>query len=249
MATMITHCIIGEIVFPYLPRLDPAGYGSFLLGCMLVDIHILYPAYRSPTHFYQDDPLSKVHLNTSCQNFLSQLENNLIRPWNGLSPSEQAFAAGYLCHLAADEAWKQMDRESAQLNGVRWWKDLSVPPGVTLTVFDELLLPKEYSYAFTTVLSNVLVPDIFKHVPYRALQEMWTAVKPHVLAGGTRVSYFEMLARLGKTNPEIQTALQEYERHGHEAIEVIDKYLNGLQARMDAMVSRSLEQVPRLWDR
>ncbi len=142
-----------------------------------------------------------------------------------------------------------MDRESAQMHGLRWWKDLPVPPGVTLTVFDELLLTKESGCAFTPILSSTQVPDIFTHVPYPAFQEMWTTIKPHVMAGGTRASYFEMLGRLGKTNPEIQTALQEYGEHRQAAVEVIDTYLNGVPARMDAMLSRSLEQVPLLWGR
>jgi len=249
MATLMTHTIVGGAVFPHLARLDPADYGSFLLGCMLVDIHILNPAYRAATHFYYEDPIETTNLKGSCHHFLAQLDEILVRPWDELTPSEQAFAAGYLCHLAADEAWKQMDRESMQIHGVLWWRDLPVPPGVTLRVFDELLLPRENEYHFKQALSDTQVPDIFKHVPYPAFQELWAAVKPHILAGGTRASYLEMLARLGKVNPEIQASLQEDARYSGAGGEVIDRYLKGVPARMDAMLSRSLQQVPRLWER
>lgn len=93
MATMVTHCLVGEKVFPFLPKLDPVGYGSFLLGCMLVDIHILYPAYRSVTHFYQGNPVEKGYQDRSCENFISRLDTILVRPLGSLDPFRTGFCS------------------------------------------------------------------------------------------------------------------------------------------------------------
>lgn len=142
-----------------------------------------------------------------------------------------------------------MDRASAETTGVRWWRDLIVPAGVTLTVFDLCLLPEEHATLFTQVLARTDVPDIFTHVPSGVFQELWSAVKPYAIAGGQPEAYFELSARLAARNVKFQQTLREYDRHRQAAVEVITRYLSGVKARLDAMVSRSLEQVPRLWDR
>ena len=249
MATLLTHGRIGELVFPHLPQLELAVYDSFLLGCMLVDIHILNPAYRATTHFYFEDPIATANGRGSGYHFLAQLDDLLLRPWQALTAAEQAFTAGYLCHLAADEVWKQLDRESIQLHGLRWWRDLPVPSGVTLRVFEEIILFGENAPAFPKTLSEAQVPDIFKHVPYSALQALWALVQPYLRAGGTRPAYLELLARMGAVNPEIQGGMQAYEQHAGEAVGVIERYLGGTEARMEAMVSRAVAQTPRLWER
>ena len=142
-----------------------------------------------------------------------------------------------------------MDRESAEKTGVRWWRDLPIPAGVTLTVFDQCLLQEDHSTLFTQVLARTDVPDIFTHVPSDLFKELWLMVKPYAVAGGKPKAYFDLSARFAARNLEFQQTLREYDRHREGALEVIDRYLSGVTVRLEAMVSRSLAQVPRLWDR
>ena len=247
MATLLTHGQIGARVFPHLPRLAPEVYDSFLLGCMLVDVHVLNPADRAVTHFYYEDPIATINGQGSCQHFLARLDDLWLRPWPALTPGEQAFTAGYLCHLAADEAWKQMDRASIQTHGLRWWRDLPVPSGVTLRVFEEGVLFAPQAPAWPPGLAEAQVPHIFKHVSLSTFQTLWALVQPFVRVGGTPAAYLDLLARLGEVNPEIRAGVQAYEQQAGAAGAVIERYLGGVPARMDAMVARALAQTPKLW--
>ena len=104
MASFVTHMVIGEQVFAELPGFDPADYGAFLLGCVLVDVHAFYDVDQRTTHFAERfDERGVDAFNRSCSNFLTQLDSLLVRPWRKLTSAERAFIAGYLCHLAADE--------------------------------------------------------------------------------------------------------------------------------------------------
>ena len=107
MAPLITHLVVGERVFAQLGRFDPATYGAFLLGCVLVDVHGFSDVDRRRTHFagrLEED--GEDAFRKSCAGFLDQLDTVLLRPWGELGEGERAFVAGYLCHLAADEDWK-----------------------------------------------------------------------------------------------------------------------------------------------
>lgn len=104
MAPLTTHLIIGERVFGKLPQFEEADCGTFLLGCVVPDVHFFGDVDRRTTHFAE-----RLHAEgayafyVSCANFLSQLDDLLNLPWDRLTTAEQAFVAGHLCHLAADE--------------------------------------------------------------------------------------------------------------------------------------------------
>ncbi len=256
MAPFITHLVMGERVFAQLPRFDPAVYGDFLLGCALVDVHAFSNIPRRVTHFAErlagDGPLA---FHKSCANFLSQLDELLVRPWNELTSAEQAFIAGYLCHLAADEDWKQFDQYLLHTLGIFWKGNLS-PPGVelmpapanvVLTVFEvsSTELYVDFS-AIASALDDVSVPDVLTHVSHSTFQATWDIAKAHVFNGGTLESYLDMLKRLGKNNAEIQTERLEHERYWQNAVETIHDYFGNVQQRVQDMVQYSLKKMPLL---
>ena len=108
MAPVTTHLVIGERVFPQLLQLEPADFGAFLLGCVMVDVHAFSSIDRRTTHFADRfDKHGAYAFDRSCTNFVDQLDDLLVRSWDELTCTEQAFVAGNLCHLAADENWKQ----------------------------------------------------------------------------------------------------------------------------------------------
>lgn len=249
MAPTITHLVIGERVFAELGQFDSADYGAFLLGCILVDVHICSDIDRRATHFAERfDRGGGDAFNRSCANFLGRLDSLLVRPWDRLMSARQAFIAGYLCHLAADEDWKRFDVEVMDTLGMRWWVDLAVPVSVIMTAFD-VLGSELYgdSAAVTSALDDVSIPNVFVHVSYDAFQATWNTIKMHVMDGSTPESYLKILGRLGKTEGKIRAERRRHEAYWEDAVALVQDFFGGVQHRVQAMVGRSLETVPRLW--
>lgn len=258
MAPLITHLVIGERVLARLPQFRAADYGAFLLGCALVDVHAFSEVDRRTTHFagrlVKDGADA---FDQSCANFLGQLDVLLVRPWDELTRAERAFVAGYLCHLAADEDWKQFDWHLLHTQGVYWWMDSPAPEGaklmpapvdVIMTAFE--VLSNELYTDFSTVasaLNDVSVPDVLTHVPHGVFQATWDIAQAHVMNGGSLESYLEMLGRLGKTGAEIQAVRRQHEIYWDAALELIQNCFGGVESRIQAMVRRSLETMPLLF--
>jgi hypothetical protein len=248
LAPLVTHLVIGERVFAAAQRFDGAEYGPFLLGCLLVDVHGFSAIDRRVTHFVgrlnEDgtDAFSK-----SCANFLAQLDRLLLRPWDELTKAERAFVAGYLCHLAADEDWKQFGWDILHALGLSSLADLPIPGDVFLTVFDvlshELTLDPP---AVASALRRAGIPDVLTHVSHAAFQGMWDVAKAHVLAGGTPASYFEMLTQQGKSDAEIEAVIHQHAVYWEAALASVHEF-GGVEPRIRASVQRSLDVLPRLW--
>ena len=249
MASMITHLVIGERVFPELQCFDPADYGPFLLGCILVDVHFSCAFDRRSTHFADRLQIDGAHsFDKSCVNFVRQLPGLLTRPWDELTTAQRAFIAGYLCHLAADEDWKRFDWKTLHALGVRWWVDLDVPVSVILTAFDvastELYRDRA---AVASALGAASVPAVVTHIPHKVLHTMWDAVREHAMDGSTAGSYLKMLERLGRSNGEVQIARHQHEVYWEDAIELIHSFFGGAESRIDAMVQRAMARMPLLY--
>ena len=248
MAPLVTHLVVGERVFAQLQRFDDKDYGSFLLGCVLVDVHGFSDVDRRETHFVgrlEEDGVGA--FNKSCASFLNQLDGLLTRPWNQLAGAEQAYVAGYLCHLAVDEDWKRFGWNILHTLGISSLADLPVPAGVIYTAFG-VLSSKTYvdSPAIVSALNDTEIPYVLTHVPHSAFQAMWDIVKEHMLTGGTPESYFEMLEREGRTDAEVQEVIRRHDVYWEDAVALIHD-LGGVEPRIQAAVQRSLDTIPRLW--
>lgn len=248
MAPLVTHLVVGERVFAQSPQFNSTDSGSFLLGCVLVDVNSFSGMDRRRTHFagrLEEDGADA--FNKSCTNFLSQLDDLLLRPWRELTRAEQAFVAGYLCHLAADEDWKQFEWNVLQTLKIPSLADFPVPGEVFLTVFD--VLSSEIYIDFSSVasaLNDVSIPDVLTHIPHKAFQAMWSIAKEHVTTGDTPESYFEMLKRLGQTDAELREVIRQHDVYWEDAVALIHD-LGGVEPRIRAGVERSLEVIPHLW--
>ena len=249
MASITTHLVIGERVFTRLPQLDPADLGSFLLGCLLVDVHWFSDIDRFTTHFAERfDGEGPYAFNRSCVNFMRRLDRLLIRPWDELTSAEQAFIAGYFCHLAADEDWKRFDWHMLHTLGIRWWADLPVPGDVIVSAFD--VLSSELYIDFPTVkaaLSDISIPNVLTHVPHATFQMTWEIAQIHIMSGSTLYSALKMFKRMGKTSAEMQTVRHQHEVYWEHAVAFIQDDFGGVQPRIQAMVQRSLERMPLLY--
>jgi hypothetical protein len=250
MAPLITHLVVGERVFTQLRRFDSMVYGPFLLGCILVDVHGFSDIDRRATHF-----VGRLHedgedaFRKSCDNFLERLDTLLVRPWRALTQHEQAFVAGYLCHLAVDEVWKRLGQDVMLALGINSLADTPVPGEVFMTAFD--VSSSEMYIDFPSValeLDITSVPNVLTHVPHAIFQTMWRIVKPHVRDGRTVESYFEMIKRLGRTTLQVQAVRREHKVHWEGAVAWIAE-LGGVEPYVHNAVRRSLEVLPRLWAR
>jgi hypothetical protein len=77
---------------------------------------------------------------------------------------------------------------------------------------------------------------------------MWTVVGPHALNGRTPESFYGMLERMGSSKAEIQAVRENHERYWEEAVTFV-KEQEGVESIVANGVERSLEVIPRLWER
>lgn len=250
MAASITHLVVGQRTAGQMEYLQasPAVYGAFLMGCILVDVHAFQPVDRRVTHFVgrvEED--GEAAYRSSCANFLSQLGRINRRPWVELDAPEKAFAAGYLCHLAADECWKKLGKQMFEKLGITSWAELPVPPDVSLTAFDHLaathLAAPEEIHA---LLDRAPIPDVFTHVPRAAFQEQWLIIREYVLAGATVEANIEMLEKAGKPAQEIEAARQVFPRRWADALE-FSKQIRDVEDFLEEAVQRAVEVMPGLY--
>lgn len=249
MATLSMHLAVGERVFPQIQELRrySEGYGAFLLGCVLVDVNLIAPIDRRQTHFCDGFYGQGAYaFDKSCENMIAQRDEALLRPWPELSGAEHAFVAGYLCHLAADEAWKAFNRRLLDKLGLARWSDLPVPPGVLMTVYHILSTPLIADASIPAVLASAQIPDVMRYIPHGILARMWAIVMPHALNGRTRESFYGLLERMGKSEAEVQTAQENHERCWEEAVSFVQNQ-EDIASLIAAQVERSLEVLPRLW--
>jgi hypothetical protein len=247
MAPLVTHLVIGERVFTQLPQFGSADYGAFLLGCLLVDVNGFSDIDRRLTHFAGrlsedgEGPLEK-----SCIRFLKQLDALLVRPYGRLENPQRAFVAGYLCHLAADEAWKAFGWNLMRRLGITSLAALPVPAEAITTVCSVLSAGMLVDFpSVTSALTDVQVPDVFTHVPHAAFQRMWSIVREHVLDGGTLESYFALLRRNGLSSAEVRAARHQHALHWDNAIDLL-RDIGGIEPIIWAADHRSVETLPLL---
>ena len=250
MAPLVTHLVVGERVFAQLQQFDSTAYGPFLLGCVLVDVNGFSDIDRRTTHF-----VGRLHedgegaFRKSCGNFLEQLDTLLARPWRELTQPEQAFVAGYLCHLAVDEVSKQFGYEMLQKLGISSLAELPVPGGILLSAFSALT--RELDGDFSTIssaLESASIPHVLTHVSHGDFRAMWEISKEWIMNGcpyGLRV---EMHRRMGKTEAQIEAARREREAHWDAAVAFAQES-GEVERTVDRGVLRSLEVLPRLWGR
>ncbi len=101
MPNPIAHLDIAlESVAQSCPPVIEANMGSFLLGSCAPDIRVITRGDRDETHFA---PMSNQVLGTGIQNMFKAYPQ--LGHAASLSGPTQAFLAGYISHLMADESW------------------------------------------------------------------------------------------------------------------------------------------------
>ncbi len=249
MAASITHLVVGEHVFRQVTHLNPtvSVYGSFLAGCVLVDVHVFHDINRRQTHFAGRFEEGRDSYSKSCSSFLSGLEVFLRRPWIELERAEQAFVMGYLCHLAVDECWKDFGFRLLQKLGIPTWMDLPVPFDVLLTAFDFLSQKLLIDPATVFVaLQNATIPDVFKHIPHEILHHQRNLIHGYVMSSGTPAAYVKMLEDAGESNDRIQEARQQHDIYWDDSIRIVNS-MGGVVPFIQTAAARAIDVIPESW--
>jgi len=249
MAASITHLVIGERVYQDISQPSPSKnvYGSFLAGCTIIDVHALHAIDRRVTHFVgRLDTDGEDAYRKSCTNFLKDLNSILKVPWKALSQPEQAFVAGYLCHLAVDECWKELGWRWFQKLNISSYKDFPVHPDVMLTAFDFLnrrqLTDEQDVFA---ALATVTIPDIFCHVPYEVFCHQWAILQEYLKSDGTPDAYIRMLKAANRFSEKDQAETDRRFRSWEDAIRLIESAGGEMPFIQDA-TTHSLEVIQAL---
>ena len=250
MATLIAHLVVGERVSASLGRLrsSSTAYGAFLLGCVLVDANHYADLERHQTHLVKLSNGEGGGATTgSCATFLERRDSLLLRRWSTLTESEQAFVAGYLCHLAADDAWLEVSRGLLEDLGLGTWEDLPVPAEVMVVTFNASShdLFDDFS-AVASALEVTRIPDIFAHVSQSTFERMWDVARGYVLAGGRLESYLGLLKAQGRPSAHVETVRQQVDRYGGEATALVQA-AGGIERFIQPAIERALQAVPQLW--
>ncbi|MBS3784550.1 MAG: zinc dependent phospholipase C family protein [Anaerolineae bacterium] len=250
MATLIAHLVIGERVAATLGHLrsSPTVYAAFLLGCVLVDANRYADLERHQTHLVKLSNGEGGGATTgSCATFLKRRDSLLLRRWSTLTEPEQAFVAGYLCHLAADEAWLEVSRGLLEELGLETWKDLPVPAEVMVVTFNALSqdLLDDFS-AVASALEGAVIPGILRHVSQHTFQRMWDVARGYVLAGGGLDSYLGLLEAQGRPDTDVETVRQQVDRYGGEATALVQA-AGGMERFIQPAVERAVHVIPQLW--
>jgi hypothetical protein len=164
-----------------------------------------------------------------------------------LTELEQAFVAGYLCHLAADEAWLEVSWHLLRELGIEGWDDLAIPAEVMLVTFN--MLSRDLFEDFPSIacaLDGAAIPEVFAHVPQDPFRRMWDLAQPYILEGGGLASYLALLEGQGASDARITTVRRHSRRYGDGATALI-KRAGGIERFARAAVDRAVQVVPLLW--
>jgi hypothetical protein len=197
VAPFLTHLVIGERLWEEmeLPSRWPDHYGTFLFGCLAPDVDKFTEGLsQATTHFVAKDP-AYAWVEQRSQRFLDEQAGILRAPFPEMGGDEQAFVAGYLCHVATDEvtgAYGQAIRHRVQ--------GTNLPPAwvdAFLTTFD----PRVWALArdperIVTTLAGAAIPEgTLPFAPAGNLSIMHRLVWPQLRDGGGLEPYLDMVRR------------------------------------------------------
>jgi hypothetical protein len=143
---------------------------------------------QKDTHFYDRTTDYDLMATSRTAVFLQHQNRFLSRPFDELSPEEQSFVLGYLCHLCVDEVSKHMWRQPTwqQLNGVKI--------GAAFAAMDEFARQQTQNYpAIITELGGIDVLNVIPRIPPADLIRMHQGVCNFVQAENVDGEYLALI--------------------------------------------------------
>ena len=169
MAPFITHFLVAEKVWPEIktqlswPEPDNyLYYGQFCFGCVAPDVDkVSATLTQKDTHFFDRTTAWDLMSTHRSATFINRQTDFLYRPFLRLTPEEQAFALGYLCHLCVDEVSKYLWRYAT------WQAFKGIPPAMAFAALDERAKAYlgDYSAVKQAVLSIAPLESVIPVIP------------------------------------------------------------------------------------
>lgn len=208
MAPFNTHFLVAEKIWPELdgPWQDH-HYGQFCFGCVAPDVDKLSPTLTQiDTHFFDRTGKRELMASHRTATFLQRQAEFLGAPFADLCSEAQAFALGYLCHLAVDEVSKHMWGYST------WMHFRDIGPGPAFAALDELARQRMQNYpAVVEALGSIQVLDIIPHIPTTDLEAYLQGVHNFTKVNTIEGEFLALLDMFLKPDPEQQRKmLQEF---------------------------------------
>lgn len=180
MAPFNTHFLVAEKIWPTVQAMVtwPATcshihYGQFCFGCVAPDIDKLSATLsQKDTHFFARSESRKLVIGRRSYEFLRQQNHFLAQPFARLPADAQAFALGYLCHLAVDEVSKHLWGYNT------WIKFKDIGPGPAFAALDEVARQQMTGYpALVDALSGVQILPVIPTLPPAELEAYFQGVR------------------------------------------------------------------------
>ncbi|MDM8531798.1 zinc dependent phospholipase C family protein [Anaerolineales bacterium HSG25] len=190
MAPFNTHFLIAEHVWSDLNGPWQNEYGSFCFGCVAPDVDkISTTLTQKDTHFFDRSGDYELMVTHRSATFLAQQDQLLGGRFIDLSPSEQAFVLGYLCHLAVDEVSKHLWRREGT-----WDRFHDVSIGSAFAAIDEQARQMTQNYPrIVAEICAISPPTVLTHVSPADLTAMFDGICLFARATDTKAEYLALL--------------------------------------------------------
>lgn len=225
MAPLIAHLVIAERIWPRLAQQWKGAYSGFLFGTLATDADKFCPELEQPTTHLIGKDGTDAWLTQRSRRFIERQTELLQAPFADLGPSEQAFALGYLCHLAADEATASRYVAFRDYRAARMG---SLPADEAIaTAVDEraATLLRDRSETIAILETSRIPTGLFPFIPRRCLHALRWIVFPLVRDGGGFESYIRLVRRNQLWHRHRQTSDEPVDADLEEKLAVFREHL------------------------
>jgi hypothetical protein len=241
MAPYKTHFLVAERVWENLPGPWQPHFDQFCFGCVAPDVDkISATLTQKDTHFYDRSTAWELMASHRTATFLECRNTFLCCPFGELSAADQAFALGYLCHLAVDEVSKWMWRRPV-------WKPFrNTGPGVAFAALDELAQSHIHDYStIRTCFDRLKVVHIIPKIPKADLDAYVSGLRAFTQAQDVVVEYTALVKMFSQVPPAQQReAITAFELNIDEARQYV--HIFQLDVMLEASIQRSQQRIEAL---
>lgn len=252
MAPFITHLKIAEVLWKELPAGPWCEHaGQFYFGNLAPDVDKLSGTLKqSDTHFFDRRTDYELMVTRRTTTFLQTQARFMQRPFDALTPPEQAFALGYLCHLATDEVSRHQWRENIYTLLQRYELRL-------LVVFSALdawmRLRMQQEPTIVAALDTVSPPaQLIPTVPPADLLAMHRLVQRFMHAENPKAGFVAIIEDMFHIDPteaawrsshfEEQYAVAEGLLHHFEPMELVERSLTHCRRRLENLFAGTVPE-------
>jgi hypothetical protein len=241
MAPYKTHFLVAERVWEELPGPWQPHFDQFCFGCVAPDVDkISTTLTQKDTHFYDRSTAWDLMASHRTAAFLKAQGEFLCCPFSELAPEAQAFALGYLCHLAVDEVSKYMWQRPT------WLPFRATGPGPAFAALDEQAhgYIRDYS-SIVNWLRELRVIHIIPIIPAQDMEAYLDGVRTFCQAADVVAEYAVLVDMFSQVPlPDRQEQLAAFKMNINEARQHV--HIFQLDVMLETSIQHSRQQIEAL---